>query len=313
MNLMTWQPSASIEALKARAQLNTYIRDFFQLRNVLEVETPLLSKAAVDDANLQPIQATACGKPVYLHTSPEYPMKRLLASGSGDIYQICKTFRDGEVGKRHNPEFTMLEYYRLGFNLKTLMDEVAQLIGDYLNIQRRVDLSYAQALKQYAQLDVFNISDEALRKNVSEFVGDELQLTRDECLDIIMSHVVEPQLPKDALVFIFNYPASQAALAQTFVDEHDNKLAERFELYVNGLELCNGYHELTDVAEQKIRFTTQAEKHEVLRPLDQHFLQALEQGLPECSGVAIGLDRVLMLKLKAEGIDQVLSFDFGRA
>ena len=310
---MTWQPSASIETLKARAELNTYVRNFFKLRDVLEVETPILSKAAVDDANLQPVQAQTCGKPTYLHTSPEYPMKRLLAAGSGDIYQICKTFRDAELGKRHNPEFTMLEYYRLRFNLKTLMDEVAQLIGDYLNIQRRIDLSYAQAVKQYAGINVFEITDNLLRESVNEFVSPDLQLSRDECLDIIMSHVVEPKLPKDALVFIFNYPATQAALAKTFEDEQGNQLAQRFELYVNGLELANGYHELTDVSEQQNRFNKQAEKFESKRPLDQHFLQALEHGLPECAGVAIGLDRVLMLKTQAKSISEVLSFDFGRA
>ncbi|GAA6134750.1 elongation factor P--(R)-beta-lysine ligase [Oceaniserpentilla sp. 4NH20-0058] len=310
---MSWKPSASIETLQQRAKLNAYIREFFIQRDVLEVETPQLSKAAVDDANLQPIQANACDSPVYLHTSPEYPMKRLLAAGSGDIYQICKTFRDGEMGKRHNPEFTMLEYYRLRFDLKSLMDEVAQLIGDYLHIQRRVELSYAQAFNQFAGIDVFTIDDGELRERVSEFVGAELSLSRDECLDIIMSHVVEPQFPKHALVFIFNYPASQAALANTFVDQNDNELAKRFELYVNGLELANGYHELTDVQEQQARFNRQAGKMEHSRPMDQYFLQALEHGLPDCSGVAIGLDRVLMLKQKVESIAQVVSFEFGRA
>lgn len=307
---MSWQPSASLASIKQRAALNAYVREFFHIRDVLEVETPLLSKAAVDDANLQPIQAQANGVPVYLHTSPEYPMKRLLAAGSGDIYQICKTFRNGELGKRHNPEFTMLEYYRLGFNLSTLMDEVAQLVGDYLHIQRRIDLSYGQALKQFTDIDVFSVSDDVLREQVTEFVGADLSLNRDECLDIIMSHVVEPQLPKDALVFIYNYPASQAALAKTFVDQNDHELAKRFELYVNGLELANGYHELTDVNEQKKRFTEQAKKHETQRPLDQNFIAALEQGLPDCSGVAIGLDRILMLKLKADKIESTLSFGF---
>jgi len=310
---MSWQPTALIGSLKARAELNEYVRDFFKLRDVLEVETPILSRSAVDDANLQPVQASACGKAVFLHTSPEYPMKRLLASGSGDIYQICKTFRDGELGKRHNPEFTMLEYYRLGFDLNTLMDEVAQLIGDYLQLQRRKDLSYAQALKQFANIDVFSISDELLRERVTEFVGGDLQLSRDECLDIIMSHVVEPALPKDCLVFIFNYPASQAALAKTFVDQNHTPLAKRFELYVNGLELANRYHELSDVDEQKKRFEQQSQKHKEQRPLDERFIAALEQGLPDCSGVAIGLDRVLMLKLKAENIESTLSFGFEQA
>ncbi|WP_283788469.1 EF-P lysine aminoacylase EpmA [Bermanella sp. WJH001] len=310
---MSWQASASIESLQQRAQLNAYIRDFFRQRMVMEVETPVLSKAAVDDANLQPMIAQACEQNVYLHTSPEYPMKRLLASGSGDIYQICKVFRDGEVGRRHNPEFTMLEYYRLGFDLKTLMDEVAALVGDFLQLQRRIDLSYAQALKQYAQIDVFDIGDEQLRDCVTEFVGADLALSRDECLDIIMSHVVEPCLPKDAMVFIFNYPASQAALAQTFEIDNGAQLAKRFELYVNGLELANGYQELTDVLEQKKRFANQAQRFKHTRPLDENFLQALEQGLPDCSGVAIGLDRILMLKQNTCDINDVLSFGFSQA
>lgn len=310
---MSWQPSAVIESIQRRATLNAYLREFFTQRFVMEVETPALSKAAVDDANLSPVVARACDEAVYLHTSPEYPMKRLLAAGSGDIYQICKVFRDGEVGRRHNPEFTMLEYYRLGFDLNTLMDEVAQLVGDFLHMQRRIDLSYAQALKQYAQLDVFNTGEAQLRNRVTEFVGDDLQLSRDECLDIIMSHVVEPNLPSDAMVFIFNYPASQAALARTFEDSDGNPLAKRFELYVNGLELANGYHELTDVNEQKRRFETQAERYESTRPLDDNFLQALQQGLPDCSGVAIGLDRILMLKQNTDDIRDVLSFDFARA
>ncbi len=310
---MSWQPSASIESLQQRAQLNAYIREFFVLRNVMEVETPVLSRAAVDDANLQPVVAQVCGENRFLHTSPEYPMKRLLAAGSGDIYQICKVFRDGEHGRRHNPEFTMLEYYRLHMDLRSLMDEVAQLVGDFLMIQRRVDLSYAQALQQYAQLDVFNCDDATLRQRCVEFVGEELELSRDECLDIIMSHVVEPALPKNALVMIYHYPASQAALAQTFVAEGDVELAKRFELYVNGLELANGYHELTDPQEQQQRFSQQAQKHNDERPLDQNFLDALKQGLPDCSGVAIGLDRILMLKLKTDDIASVISFDHAKA
>lgn len=310
---MSWQPSSSLETLQSRAKFNSYIRAFFALRDVLEVETPVISKAGVNDANLQPVVASCCEETTYLQTSPEYPMKRLLAAGSGDIYQICKTFRDGELGSRHNPEFTMLEYYRLNFDLKTLMDEVAQLVGDYLIIQARRDFSYEQALKQYAQLDVFNETDETLRQRVVEFVGEELELSRDECLDIIMSHVVEPKLPKDCLVFIYDYPASQAALAKTYTDQQGVKKAKRFELYVNGLELANGYHELTDAKEQTDRFSHQANMREREQQEDEHFLKALEHGLPDCSGVAMGLDRILMLKLGLKDISSVLSFDFSRA
>ncbi len=278
----------------------------------MEVETPLLSKGAVSDANLSPIFASVMNQTHYLHTSPEYPMKRLLAAGSGDIYQICKVFRNEELGKRHNPEFSMLEYYRLHFDLLSLQDEVAQLVGDYLNIQRRVDLSYRQAFIQHAQLDPFLASDDVLQEAASEFVG-ELKLSRDECLDILISHVVEPNLPKDCLVFISLYPASQAALAQTFENDSGQYLAKRFELYVNGLELANGYQELTDVVEQKKRFTEELQKHRENRGIDEHFLKALENGLPECAGVALGLDRMLMLKTQQESIESVLSFGFDRA
>jgi lysyl-tRNA synthetase class 2 len=311
---MSWQPSASIGSLKARAQLNAYIRRFFLQRDVMEVETPVLSQANVSDANLKSVVAQCCGQPRYLHTSPEYPMKRLLAAGSGDIYQICKTFRDEEQGSRHNPEFTMLEYYRLGFTLNTLMDEVAQLVGDYLNIQMRTDLDYQQAMIKYAKLDPFKISDDELRQTVTQYVGDDLELSRDECLDLIMSYMVEPNLPKNSLMFIYHYPASQAALAKTSQDYQGNKIAKRFELYVNGLELANGYHELTDAAEQKKRFDYEQQTSSGESAMqDQFFLQALESGLPECAGVALGLDRILMLKQSTSKISDVLSFCFSKA
>lgn len=311
---MSWQPSASIEALTARAQLNHFIRDFFLMRQVMEVETPIISRACVSDASLKAVVAHCCHDRAFLQTSPEYPMKRLLAAGSGDIFQICKTFRDDELGSRHNPEFSMLEFYRLGFDLKTLMDEVAQLIGDYLHLQKRQDFTYQQALKAYAGIDVFTISDQDLRAKVTEFVGPDLLLKRDECLDIVMSHVVEPNLPRDRLVFIYHYPASQAALAKIHLDDQSNEIAKRFELYVNGLELANGYHELTDINEQITRFDReQVKSDDGNLPQDQHFLQALEAGLPECAGVAIGLDRILMLKLKVDTISEVLAFDLSRA
>ncbi len=309
---MSWQPSAPINALKARAQFYEYIRAFFKVRDVLEVETPLLSTASVSDANLLPLAVSCLGKTRYLHTSPEYPMKRLLAAGSGDIYQICKVFRDEELGKRHNPEFTMLEYYRLRFDLLTLKDEVAALVGDYLAIQKRVDLSYRQAFIKYAQLDPFTATEAELKAAVKPFMG-EVELSCDEYLDVIISHVVEPNLPKDTLVFIAQYPASQAALAQTFENEDGQMLAQRFELYVNGLELANGYQELTDVTEQQLRFEKEQSNCNEKRNLDEHFIAALAAGLPDCSGVALGLDRILMLKLKQKNIAQVLSFDFSKA
>ena len=311
---MSWQPSASLDTLKARSQLNAYIREFFIQRDVMEVETPVMSMASVSDANLKAVVAQCGGEPRYLQTSPEYPMKRLLAAGSGDIYQICKTFRDEEQGSRHNPEFTMLEYYRLGFDLKTLMDEVAQLVGDYLNIQNRNDFEYQNAMLRFAKVDPFMASDSELRAMLTQYVGEDLELSRDECLDLIMSYLVEPNLPKNSLVLIYHYPASQAALAKTSKDYQGNNIAKRFELYVNGLELANGYDELTDVAEQKSRFESEKQKSSSNdTPQDELFLKALEAGLPECSGVALGLDRILMLKQTAKKISDVLAFTFSNA
>ncbi len=309
---MSWLPSASLEALKARADFNRYIREFFIQRNVMEVETPLLSKAAVSDVHLSPIKAHCLNRPYYLQTSPEYAMKRLLAAGSGDIFQICKVFRDEELGARHNPEFSMLEYYRLNFDLISLKDEVAQLVGDYLQLQKRIDLTYRQAFELYAQFDPFTISDHDLLVMAQKYVGD-LVLNRDGCLDLLMTHAVEPNLPNNALIFISHYPASQAALAKTYENENGQWLAQRFELYVNGLELANGYQELTDVNEQKKRFQQDSESRDDIRLEDQNFLAALEQGLPECAGVALGLDRILMLKMQATDIRTVLSFNIENA
>ena len=312
---MTWQPSASLDSLKARAEFYRYIRDFFALRDVLEVETPALSQAGVSDPYLSPVQASCMGQAAYLHTSPEYPMKRLLAAGSGDIYQICKVFRDGECGRRHNPEFSMLEYYRLGFSLLSLMDEVAQLVGDYLGIQARMDLSYGEAVRRYSGLDPFSASDESLLQQARDCAGDpELMLDRDGCLDLIMTHLVEPNLPKHTLVFIHSYPQSQAALAKVAENHDGYAVAKRFELYVNSLELANGYDELSQSHEQRGRcekdLALQAQLNGHARPLDERFLAAIEHGLPDCSGVALGLDRILMLKLNASHLEQVLAFPY---
>lgn len=311
---MSWQPSASLESLKARAELNRYIREFFAVRDVLEVETPVLSQAGVSDPFLNPVVATCMGKPAYLHTSPEYPMKRLLASGSGDIYQICKVFRDDELGRRHNPEFSMLEYYRVDFSMMTLMDEVAQLVGDFLQIQQRLDLTYEQAMERYAGLNPFTADDAILLTKAQESMGSDVDLDRDGCLDVLMTHLVEPSLPRQTLVFIYAYPQSQAALARTYEDINGHAVSKRFELYVNGLELANGYDELCDAQEQRQRFTRdQAQQQAIngqVRPVDNHFLAALAHGMPACAGVALGLDRILMLKLGAASIAEVLSFSY---
>ena len=307
---MNWQPSADIQALRARARLNQQIRQFFSQRDVLEVETPVLAAAPVSDPNIEPMCTT---EQRWLHTSPEYAMKRLLCAGSGDIFQIARVFRRGEAGRRHNPEFSMLEWYRVGFDHRRLMDEVAELVTRLLSARYpqlpRLNLSYDEAMKGYAGLDVHSASDEQIAVLGQQLAGQDLQLSRDGWLDVIMSHQVEPSLPADTLVFIDGFPASQAALAKVAANAEGIPVAQRFELYFNGAELANGYHELTDADEQRRRFTREADG----RPVDEYLLAALEYGLPECAGVAMGLDRLLMIIQNTGNIADVLSFDWLRA
>ncbi len=309
--MSTWSPSAPRTALVARQQLYQTIRQYFHSREVLEVETPLLCQAPVADPNISPIQAGQR----WLHTSPEYAMKRMLCAGYGDIYQICKVFREGEAGKRHNPEFTMLEWYRVGWTHRQLMDEVAELLQQLLAARFTdlpcLHLSYAQALQSYAQLDVHHCSDQAIAQRGQQLANADLALDRDGWLDVIMSHQVEPALPHNTLVFIDEFPASQAALAKLAPNAEGILIAQRFEVFFNGMELANGYQELTDAAQQLQRF--QHELQDTERPHDAHLIAALEYGLPDCAGVALGLDRVLLHLLEAKEIAQVLSFAWQRA
>lgn len=316
-----WRPSASPAALKSRAQQLSFVRGFFAAREVLEVETPVLAKHGVTDANLDGVAAevSAAGRTGgWLQTSPEYHMKRLLAAGSGSIYQTSKVFRNGERGRRHNPEFSMLEWYRVGYDDTALMAEVADLVCGWLGCARPVQVSYRDAMLAWAKVDPFEASDQDLRRCCEQWLepNQVAELDRDGCLDLLMSFSVEPNLGRDRPEFIVGYPASQAALAR--VSEVDGHLvAHRFELYIDGLELCNGYWELVDSAEQRGRFEAdnrlrqQSGKPEMA--LDEFFLDAVEAGLPDCAGVALGLDRLLMLKLGAQDIAQVLAFPFERA
>lgn len=309
--MSSWTPSAPRTALVARQQLYQKIREYFLQRSVLEVETPLLSKAPVADPNITPMQVGQR----WLHTSPEYAMKRMLCAGYGDIYQICKVFRDGEAGHRHNPEFSMLEWYRVGWTHRQLMDEVAELLQLLLAARftklPRLQLTYVQAFNTYAQLDVHNCSDAVIAERGQQLANTDLELDRDGWLDIIMSHQIEPALPHNTLVFIDQFPASQAALAKLTQDEQGVLVAQRFEVFFNGMELANGYQELTDAQQQLQRF--QHELQGTDRPHDAHLIAALEHGLPDCAGVALGLDRVLLHLLEAKDIAQVVSFDWSRA
>lgn len=318
----SWRPTATLETLRRRAAALAVIREFFRERGVLEVETPALVNAPVSDVNLASIRVDVPGHgaPLYLHTSPEYAMKRLLAAGSGDIYQICRVYRGAERGRQHNPEFTMVEWYRLGFPLEALMSEVAGLARAILGMpELPIELvSYREAVRRHAELDPFDAPVEDLRSAAQSLGLDPARAAaagRDELLDLLVGARVGPALGFQALTFVHRYPASQAALAR--LDPADPRVALRFELYYRGVELANGYHELASSAEQRLRFAAD-QNHRVHRALDvnlldQRLLAALDAGLPDCSGVALGFDRVLMLTTGASHIDEVIAFPVERA
>lgn len=318
-----WQPTASLAALKSRAQQLNWVRGFFARREVLEVETPVLGRCTVTDLNIDSVPASATAsadgrRDFWLQTSPEYPMKRLLAAGAGDIYQVARVFRNGERGSRHNPEFSLLEWYRRGFDDIDLMAEVADLVCGWLECPRPVTLEYRDAFLRFTGIDPFTSDTDALRQLCRRWMSPDqvAELLRDECLDLLMSFCVEPELANLGPVFITGYPESQAALAR-ISEVDDVRKAHRFELYVEGLELCNGYWELTDAAEQRARFESdnlsrrRAGRPEM--PVDQALLAAMDAGVPDCAGVALGLDRLLMLKLGVKDIAQVLAFPSERA
>jgi lysyl-tRNA synthetase class 2 len=326
---MTWRPSASIDTLKRRARLLARVRDFFAERGVLEVETPMLSSAATTDPHLASLvtRYTGPGYPrgqtMYLHTSPEFPMKRLLAAGSGSIYQLCKVFRDGETGRRHNPEFTMLEWYRVGFDHHQLMDEVAALVAHVLersptpgNVEK---LSYRDAFRRHcgidphiAPIDAFTAA--ARERGVSipaDMPTDDLDPWR----DLLLMHLIEPELGRGGMTFLYDYPATQAALAR--LRPGPPALGERFELYMEGIEIANGFHELADATEQRRRFERDLERRRAKAleavPMDERLLEGLKQGLPPCAGVALGVDRLVMLAIGANTIDEAMAFPLTRA
>jgi lysyl-tRNA synthetase class 2 len=325
-----WRPSATLEVLKLRARLLQRIRAFFFARGVLEVETPVLSGAATTDPALASFATRYTGprlpqgQTLYLHTSPEFPMKRLLAAGSGSIYQICKVFRDGEAGRQHNPEFTLLEWYRVGFDHHRLMDETGELVMDLLApsmpLQPPERLTYCEAFQRHAGLDPFAASVDEFGQAVKMHgisVSPDLvsEKAPDAWRDLLLTHVVEPKLGQGRLTFIYDYPASQAALAR--IQPGNPLVAARFELYLNGIELANGFHELADADEQRARFEQQLRTRKAggfpAVPVDERLLAGLAHGLPDCAGVALGFDRLVMLAGGARAIDDVLAFPLERA
>ncbi|VAW82210.1 Translation elongation factor P Lys34--(R)-beta-lysine ligase [hydrothermal vent metagenome] len=372
-----WRPSASIEALKFRAQANKIIRHFFAVRDIMEVETPILSHFATTDPF---IESFSCDIQVgtkklgekskaYLHTSPEFAMKRLVAAGAGPIFQLCKVFRQEELGRWHNPEFTLLEWYRPGLSYHQLIDETAELIQNLLvnsypllqpydanllelvvtdNLQPDnqaqthkqsllpvIKISYADLFKQHIGVDP-HLANVKLLASLVKKVGINLSielndLDKDSCLQLLLTHIIEPAMPKQKLVFIYDYPSSQASLAQ--LDRRDNyQVAQRFECFFNGVELANGFQELTSATEQQQRFeqnnSHRADKNLRVYPFDQLLIDSMQSsdghdGLPDTAGVAVGVDRVLVFALEMSGcqvpnkdknsLSSVLAFNFERA
>ena len=321
MNTQNWQAVADPECMKKRARMLQSIRAFFLQRDVLEVDTPSLSSAAITELHIESFATDMLQQRYYLQTSPEYPMKRLLASGYPSIYQICKVFRREEQGAVHNPEFSMLEWYRLGFDYQQLIGEVCELLdllaADFKVKSSAEKIPYQQAFLENVALDPLIATVDDCRRcclshhiEIPQGMADNV----DEWLDWILTQAVAPAFKKNAFTVLYDYPASQCALATI---NADGTVAERFEVFYGELELANGFNELTDAAEQRQRFEADNKKRQAagleLMPIDENFLQALAAGFPKCAGVAIGLDRLLMVLTGQNAISDVMAFPFDRA
>ena len=325
--ILSWKPTLTWEYAQKRAQVLQKIRQFFNELNVVEVETPALSQGTVTDMHLDAItcrydflsdSSPEQSTNLYLQTSPEFHMKRLLAAGYGCIFQIAKAFRHEEAGRFHNPEFTLLEWYRLGFDHFTLMDEVAELLKMILDCKEPTQTTYQQLF-----IDVLNIDPLiATRTQLLSLIKQcgklsnwlTVEQDNDILLQFIFSEIIEPKIGNESPCFVYNFPRSQASLAKACPE--DFRVAQRFECYFKGVELVNGFNELTDAEVQLERFESDNRKRKTLflpeMPIDKNFISALSQGLPQCAGVALGIDRLIMLALKAEHIEQVVSFPIER-
>ena len=322
-----WRPTCSIGMLRLRAQVLADIRQFFAAKAVLEVETPLLSLSSGTDPQLDFFTTDYCSPPLrqalFLQTSPEFAMKRLLAAGSGSIYQLCKAFRNGESGRFHNPEFTLLEWYRVGFSLSQLMDEIAELMAVLFNgraaLKPTERMSYQELFLRTTGLNPLLFSyqdycayarDNAMPEAV-DLCGDEHGLW----LDFIFSHKVQPHLGDNAVCMVYGYPACQSSLAR--LNDDNPLVTDRVEIFINGVELGNGYYELADAQEQSRRFddeqTLRQQKNRPATVKNKQLIAALEAGLPDCSGMAIGVDRLLMLLANSTSINDVLNFPLHRS
>lgn len=329
-----WQPSASLALIKLRAEILRHIRNFFHDKGVLEVDTPTLSCSTVPDPFIEsfqthylPLTQTVQNNNYYLHTSPEFPMKRLLASGSGSIYQISKVFRQGEVGTYHNPEFTLLEWYREGWNHHQLMEEVSQLLTELLSplipVSAPIFITYEDTFQNKLGFNPHIVSKSELIDCTEQMgLGNVLSENdeKDRFLELLFSHKIQPSLGKAkdgkaAVCLLYNYPAAQASLAK--ISRQDSyPIAERFEVFINGVEVGNGFNELNDADEQRSRFEAENSMRKISGleeiPLDQRFLDSLNY-LPDCTGVAIGIERLLMLMSQVKHINEVIAFPFEKA
>lgn len=341
-----WRSGAMLSVLRERQVIMGKIRHFFEQRGVWEVETPLLCHSAATDPQIQsyaidlgmmktphkqcdPLDSgkakeqleCAVGEKLYLQTSPEFAMKRLVAGGSGSIYQISKAFRREELGRWHHPEFTLLEWYRVGFDANQLMCEVDDLMQTILKTEPAERLTYAEIFDQYLGVDPHQASIATLqicatKQGIQPHALPEwMTQSRDFWLQLLLTHCIEPNLGKQKPLFMTEFPASQAALAK--INPNRPETAERFELYFKGVELANGYHELTDAHQQRMRFEEDNKARQIMgletMPMDGFLLAALEAGMPDCSGVAMGLDRLIMLSCGASSLEEVISFTWANA
>jgi lysyl-tRNA synthetase class 2 len=318
-------PPNPAEAARLRARLYALIREFFAARGVLEVETPILSRGANTDPNIESFSAQFSGhvdagpRERWLRTSSEFAQKRLLAAGIGDCYELGRVFRNAEAGQRHNPEFTMLEWYRVGWDHRRLIDETVELVQAALGLVRNgaevYKSTYRDLFRDALGIDPFAAGESDLRSALDDVRIQPAGLTRDDWLDLLLTHRIQPAFPRERISVIFDYPMSQCALAK--IRHDDPPVAERFELYVGTQELANGYHELTDATEQRARFMRDnARRHErglQELPIDENLLAALESGMPDCAGVALGIERLLMVMTGSDDIRDVLAFAFAQA
>lgn len=327
INSANWQPTAPIDLLLKRAKIIKKVRDFFADRCILEVETPILSQAAVTDRHLSSFETIFSkpgivdlqqGQKLSLITSPEYHMKRLIADGSGPIFQICKCFRNQEeISRYHNPEFTMLEWYRIQFDMMQMINEVDDLFQLVLDSEPAEHISYQSAFIKYINIDPFDTSREQLTEAIEglELGFDTKDVDIDTLLQVLFTFGIEPKIGQNKPTVVYHFPASQAALAEICCEDH--RTAKRFEFYYQGVELANGFKELVNAKEQRARFERDNQERLAngipAQVIDEYLLAAMEAGLPECSGVAVGLDRLIMLALKQPTISQVMSFNLENA